>query len=223
MSDGNHGRHGNDNGADRLPPHSREAEQGVLGCCLLGGGSAVAEMMAKLKKAECFYELRHQTLYKHLAGMREYNRPIDMMTVAARLEVSDTAQEVGGMAYLMELTEATPAEGNLEYYAKMVHDLYMLRRVICVCAQASQKAWDPRSAENPGEVIDLIEREILEVNSERVESEDRDWRTIVRCWRRRREPTLARPTAWWPMRWIHTAIMRTRSMAAITVDSCKPT
>src|SRR6202451_4753847 len=72
--------------ADRLPPHSPEAEQGVLGCVLLSPNDCLGECVEKFKGgAEVFYDLRHQTIYETVVEMYDAREPVDMITLQQRL------------------------------------------------------------------------------------------------------------------------------------------
>ena len=72
---------------DRLPPHSPEAEMGVLGCVLISPNDCMGECLTKLKGgSEVFYDLRHQTIFDTLAEMFDKREPIDMITVHQRLK-----------------------------------------------------------------------------------------------------------------------------------------
>src|SRR5438128_12624242 len=95
--------------ADRLPPHSPEAEQGVLGCVLLSPNECLGECLEKLKSgAEVFYDLRHQTIYGALAEMYERREAIDVITLQQRLKNQQRLEEVGGIAYLSALPDTVP-------------------------------------------------------------------------------------------------------------------
>src|SRR5436190_11504473 len=72
---------------DRLPPHSIEAEQGVLGCLLLSPNDCIGETIETLKAGpEVFYDLRHRTLYQQLVEMFDAKHAIDLVTVAQKLK-----------------------------------------------------------------------------------------------------------------------------------------
>src|SRR5437016_7355380 len=73
--------------ADRLPPHSPEAEQGVLGCVLLSPNECLGECISKFKAgAEVFYDLRHQTIFNALVAMYDAREAIDLITLQQRLK-----------------------------------------------------------------------------------------------------------------------------------------
>src|SRR5882762_2240751 len=83
---------------DRLPPHSPEAEQGVLGCVLLSPNECMGECIEKLKAGpEVFYDLRHQTIFSTLAEMYDGREAIDVITLQQRLKDKQRLEEVGGI------------------------------------------------------------------------------------------------------------------------------
>src|SRR5438034_6348108 len=94
---------------DRLPPHSIEAEQGVLGCILLAPLECIAECIQELKVSEVFYDLRHRTLYEALVEMYSANEAIDLITIHARLKDSKSLEMVGGIAYISSLADTVPS------------------------------------------------------------------------------------------------------------------
>ena len=103
---------------DRLPPHSIECEQGVLGCALLSPNECVGECIEKLKDGgqEVFYDLRHQTIYENMVEMFNERMPIDIITLQQRLKDKQLLEQVGGIAYLAQLQDAVPSAANLSYY-----------------------------------------------------------------------------------------------------------
>src|SRR3974390_3060584 len=95
---------------DRLPPHSPEAEQGVLGCILLAPNECMGECIEKLKSGEeVFYDLRHQTIFKMLAEMYDSREAIDVITLQQRLKDKQLLEQVGGIAYLSVLPDTVPS------------------------------------------------------------------------------------------------------------------
>lgn len=84
-------------GTDRLPPHSPEAEQGVLGCVLLSPNDCVGECVEKFKAgAEVFYDLRHRAIFETLVEMYDQREAIDIITLQQRLKNKQRLDEVGG-------------------------------------------------------------------------------------------------------------------------------
>src|SRR6059036_965969 len=94
---------------DRLPPHSPDAEQGVLGCILLSPNDCMGECIAKLKVgSEVFYEPRHQVLFDLLAEMFDKREGIDLVTLNARLTERKLSEAVGGISYVAGLPDTVP-------------------------------------------------------------------------------------------------------------------
>src|SRR5262245_20997548 len=98
---------------DRLPPHSPEAEVGVLGCVLLSPNECMGQCIEKFKEsAEVFYDLRHQTIYTTLAQMYDGREAVDVITLQQRLKDQQLLEQVGGIAYLAGLPDAVPSAAN---------------------------------------------------------------------------------------------------------------
>jgi replicative DNA helicase len=147
---------------DRLPPHSSDAEQGVLGCVLLSPHDCMGECIEKLKRgAEVFYDLRHQTLFEELVLMYDAKEPIDLITLPQRLKDKQLLEGVGGIAYIASLPDAVPSAANLSYYLDIVREKYVLRKMIHTCTDIVGRVYDYE-----GEVdslLDEVEREVLQI------------------------------------------------------------
>jgi replicative DNA helicase len=155
-------------GVDRLPPHSPEAEQGVLGCVLLSPNDCVGECVEKFKAgAEVFYDLRHRTIFEVLVEMYDAREAIDLITLQQRLKNKSRLDEVGGLAYLGSLPDTVPSAANLSYYLDIVLEKYILRKMIQTCTEVVGRVY-----EHEGEVdalLDEVERDILRISETRVE------------------------------------------------------
>jgi replicative DNA helicase len=153
---------------DRLPPHSTEAEQGVLGCILLDPPQCLGECLEKCKSgSEVFYDLKHQIIYDALVAMSVKGDAIDLITLQQRLKDNKQLEAVGGIAYLMSLAEAVPSAANLKYYLDIILDKHILRRIIRVSTEVVSDSY-----EFEGEVdrlLDEVETKILRLSEERVE------------------------------------------------------
>lgn len=128
---------------DRLPPHSIEAEQGVLGCALLSPEEALNCLGSQLPAGEVsFYDLRHQEIYGVLREMHRDQVAIDIVTLQARLRDEGKLEAVGGLAYLTGLMDAVPSAANLEHYARIVAEKFHRRQVIQESSQLLSDAFD---------------------------------------------------------------------------------
>jgi replicative DNA helicase len=167
------------NGLDRLPPHSPEAEQGVLGCALLSPNECIGECIEKLKDGgqEVFYDLRHQTIYETLAEMFNSREPVDIITVQQKLKNKQLLDQIGGIAYLSQLQDAVPSAANLSYYLDIVREKYLLRKMISVCTDVVGRVYDYE-----GEVdalCDEVERDILAIGKSRVSNTETGVKELV--------------------------------------------
>lgn len=115
--------------ADKLPPHSVEAEQGALGCLLWPGLSAKAALeMAAQVPAHWFYELRHQTIARALLHVAQ-GGALDLILVRQHLKDTGQLEAVGGVAYLTTLADSTPSPANFPYYRDILADKHQRRRL----------------------------------------------------------------------------------------------
>lgn len=164
---------------DRLPPHSPEAEQGVLGCVLLSPNECMGECIEKFKGGdEVFYDLRHQTIFSTLAEMYDHREAIDVITLQQRLKNQQLLEEVGGIAYLAALPDTVPSAANLRYYLDIVQEKYLLRKMIHTCTDVVARVYD-----HEGEVdalMDEVERDILRISESRVQSQTTTIKDLVK-------------------------------------------
>src|SRR5271170_4165325 len=152
---------------DRLPPHSIEAEQGVLGCVLLSPHDCMGECIEKLKPGHLiFYDLRHQTLFQTLTEMYDEKQAIDLITLQQRLKNIQQLENVGGLAYLSSLPDQVPSAANLEYYLDIVLEKYLLRKMIQTCTGIVGRVFDYEGQVDA--LLDEVERDILRISEERV-------------------------------------------------------
>jgi replicative DNA helicase len=164
---------------DRLPPHSVEAEQGVLGCVLLSPNECMGECIEKFKGGEeVFYDLRHQTIFSTLAAMYDHREAIDVITLQQRLKNQQLLEEVGGIAYLSSLPDTVPSSANLQYYLDIVQEKFLLRKMIHTCTEVVGRVYDFE-----GEVdslMDEVERDILRISESRVQSQTTTIKDLVK-------------------------------------------
>jgi replicative DNA helicase len=153
---------------DRLPPHSPEAEQGVIGCVLVSPNDCLGQCIEKLKAgADVFYDLRHQTIYSEMVEMFDHREAIDVITVQQRLKDKQLLEQIGGIPYLNALQDSVPSAANVTYYADIVQEKYLLRKMIQACSDVVGKVY-----EFEGEVdvlMDEVERDILQISESRVQ------------------------------------------------------
>lgn len=157
-----------DSRIDRLPPHSPEAELGVLGCALIDPNDVLPRCIERIK-ADSFYDLRHQTIYSTLIGMYDERVAIDLITIHQRLKDAQLLEQVGGLTYLSTLPDATPSTSNLDYYLDILREKYLLRKTIHACTDAVAKIYDHEG--NVDALLDGIEGDILKISQDRASKE----------------------------------------------------
>lgn len=134
----------------KLPPHSIEAEQSVLGGLLLDN-SAWDKVGDVIVEAD-FYRHDHRLIYRHICKLVEHNNPADVITVAESLENSAELQNAGGLAYLGALAQNTPSAANIRRYAEIVRDRSVLRKLAAVATEIADSAYNPLGRE----AVDLL-------------------------------------------------------------------
>ena len=144
----------------RVPPHSVEAEQAVLGGVLLDNGAW--DRIADVLTGAHFYRGDHRAVFDAVAGLCEDGQPCDAVTVAERLDRDGQLESSGGLAYLAELTENTPSAANIVAYAEIVRERAVLRDLIRTSAEIADAAFRPQGRAVP-ELLDDAERRILEI------------------------------------------------------------
>ncbi|PYJ01534.1 MAG: replicative DNA helicase, partial [Verrucomicrobia bacterium] len=154
---------------DRLPPHSVQAEQGVLGCVLLSPNECMGECIQKLKDGpEAFYDLRHQTIFTMLAEMYDRREAIDVITLYQQLKNRQLLENAGGLDYFSKLPETVPNSANLGYYLEILQEKHLLRKMIQTCTGVVARVYGFE-----GEVealMDEVERDILRISESRVQA-----------------------------------------------------
>lgn len=157
---------------DRLPPHSIEAEQGVLGCCLIAPKEALLAAREKFRdRAGFFYDLRHQTLFALLLAMDGRGEAIDLITVRQRLKDAGQLDEIGGLPYLTALVDATPSPENLPFYADIVVEKHLLRRTVATCTEIIGRVYAEERAGDVETLLDEAEQAMLSLGQDREEAD----------------------------------------------------
>jgi replicative DNA helicase len=128
---------------DRLPPFSEEAEQGVIGCCLLDSASVQMVLERIPDGAQAFYDMRHRTLFEVMVVMVSDKRPVDMITLGNELRSLGHLEALGGLSYLSQLMDVVPSVANLTYYIEDLADLYQRRQVLRYAMELSAEVFEP--------------------------------------------------------------------------------
>lgn len=163
---------------DRLPPHSPEAETGVLACILLDPITCMPQCLEQIgSRPDVFYDLRHQTIFRTMTALYAKNTGIDVITLSQGLKDSQQLEQIGGLSYLGSILEAAVSAENLSYYLEILLDKWLCRKLISTCTDAVGRLYDAEGEINT--VIDEIERDVLAVGGLRLRAQDVSSESIV--------------------------------------------
>ncbi len=150
----------------KVPPHNLEAEQSVLGAMLLDKDAINKVLEILSSDGSDFYHGVHAKIFRAMVSLFEKNIPIDPVTVTDLFKDSDDLDPVGGVAYIGELVDATPTAANIAYYARIVREKALLRRLISAATEVITRGFE--TGESVDDFIDEAERMIFEVSQDRV-------------------------------------------------------
>jgi len=145
----------------RIPPHSLEAEQAVLGSIMLRQEAIID--ISDLIKAESFYSEKHRMIFLAMLELSSKHEPIDLLSVRSKLEEQGILDQVGGASYLTELVHSVPSSANIEHYAGLVRKKFMMRNLIGASEFISQLGFDEQG--DLDEILDLAEKKVFELTN----------------------------------------------------------
>lgn len=150
--------------AIKVPPHSIEAEQSVIGGLLLDNErwDTVAERVV----TKDFYSRPHRLIFESVSDLLESGKPLDLITLSEFLEQREQLEDVGGFAYLADLAKNTPSAANINAYADIVAERALVRNLIGVANEIADAGYDPqgRSSED---LLDLAESKVFAIAEDR--------------------------------------------------------
>jgi replicative DNA helicase len=144
----------------RLPPHSVEAEQSLLGGLLID--STAWDQVADRVQADDFYRADHKLIFEAIAALVERSQACDAVMVCEHLESKGLIDQVGGLAYLGTLARDTPTAANVRAYADVVRERSVLRQLIAAGSRIARSALEPEGRE-AREIVDEAERAVFEI------------------------------------------------------------
>ena len=144
---------------DRLPPHSVDAEQALLGCILLDGPRGMTETDAT--PVEAFYDFRHQTVFHAMRLIWSDRRPVNAITVIQQLSDGHLISDAGGLPYVSSLPDLAPTAYALPEFLRIVEEKHLLREMLRVCTESAGRVQDCQT--DVDATLDQIEQDILGV------------------------------------------------------------
>ncbi len=150
----------------RTPPHSQEAEEYLLSCCLLDGVDTVARCMEGKINPQCFFSPANRIIYEKLVDLYNQGSPIELAVLAEELKTSRQLDTVGGYAYLTQISSRIPTTAQAPYFIEKLRELYLLRELIKVSATAIESCYNYEGGLE--EFIDKTEQQIFAVTQDRI-------------------------------------------------------
>ena len=147
----------------RIPPNNIEAEQSVLGAMLLD--KEAISTATEFISGEDFYREAHKEIFEPIVDIYNKGEPVDLITLTEKLKTRNTLEAVGGITFLTNLMDAVPTTHNVKYYAKIVEDKSLLRKLIKSSNEIIQKSY--QAEEDIGEIIDDAEKGIFNISLNR--------------------------------------------------------
>lgn len=144
----------------KVPPHSIEAEQAVLGGLMLDN-NAWEQVVDRLNEQD-FYRADHRIIFRAIAALALQDKPIDLITISERLEAQNEIVEVGGLSYLGQIAKNTPSAANIAAYADIVKERALLRQLIEVGTEISGSGFEPKGRV-ASELVDEAERKVFAI------------------------------------------------------------
>jgi replicative DNA helicase len=144
----------------KVPPHSIEAEQSVLGGLLLD--NQAWDQIGDVLRAEDFYRQDHRLLFHSISELIERSQPCDVITLSEWLKNKQLLEDAGGLAYITGLARNTPTAANIKAYADVVRERSVLRQLIRVGTDIASSAYQPEGRSS-GELLDEAEKRVFEI------------------------------------------------------------
>jgi replicative DNA helicase len=153
-------------GLIRTSPHSVEAEEYLLGCCLLDGADSIARCLEAKLVPEAFYSAANRTIYEKLCELYQKSPPVAIEVLAEELKTSRQLEAVGGYPYLSQLSSRIPTTAQAQYFIERVRELHLLRELIKVATATVENCLSFSGGME--EFIDQVEQDIFQVTQNRV-------------------------------------------------------
>ncbi len=144
----------------KIPPHSIEAEQSVLGGLLLD--NAAWESVSEVLNEQDFYRTEHKIIFKGIAALLSQGKALDVLTLTEYLKQNDELGAIGSDIYLFELSKNTPSIANIVAYAEIVRERSILRQMISAASEIANMAYQP-AGQSATELLDHAEQRVFQI------------------------------------------------------------
>lgn len=147
----------------RVPPHSVESEQSILGSIILDKDAIIT--VAEIINPSDFYKEAHKIIYESMLKLNSNNEPIDLITLIEELRKESYLDNVGGISYLTSLSTIVPTTSNVKYYANIVKEKSVMRQLIKASNEIINLGYD--ASIDVQEILDKAEKNIFDISQEK--------------------------------------------------------
>jgi len=151
----------------KVPPQAIDLEEAVLGAIMLEKNALLS--VIDILKPESFYKDAHQKIYQAILNLSTAEKPIDILTVTEELRANHTLDEVGGPAYISQLTSRIASAAHIEYHARIVAQKYIQRELIRISSEIQKQAFD--ESIDVSDLLDFSERQLFEIATGNIKKE----------------------------------------------------
>ena len=144
----------------KVPPHSVEAEQSILGGLMLD--NSAWDNVADVVLEDDFYRHDHKLIFRAVTKLAAEGKPFDVVTLSEWLDNNDELNSAGGLVYLGKLAKNTPSSANIKAYAEIVRERSILRQLVTVGAEITESAFNTEGRKS-SEILDVAERKVFEI------------------------------------------------------------
>lgn len=153
----------------KMPPHSIEAEQSVLGGLMLD--NEAWDKVSERVSEQDFYLRAHRIIFSAMFRLAESGKPLDVITVSQILETNQELEDVGGFGYLGEITRNTPSAANIQAYADIVRERAVVRDMIAVAHDIADAGYDTQGRSS-AELLDFAETKVFKIAEQRANANE---------------------------------------------------
>ena len=159
----------------RIPPHSVESEQSILGSILLDKDAMIT--VSEIVNPDDFYKEAHKIIYECMIKLSNKSEPIDLITLTEELKKQGHLDDVGGISYITSLSTIVPTTSNVRYYADIVKEKSVLRKLIKASNDIINLGYD--GANKIEDVLDKAEKKILDISQEKTSDDFKSINSVL--------------------------------------------
>jgi replicative DNA helicase len=162
----------------RTPPHSADAEESLLACCMIDGGDSITACLEAKLTPEAFYEPANRVIFEVLCDLYRSGNPVDEAVLAEELRKRGLLDGVGGLVRINQITDRIPTTAHRTYFLEQVRENALLRQLIGVATSAIERCYQYQGGIE--EFIDKVERDMFQVTQDRTSDSAREMKEPIK-------------------------------------------